>query len=259
MSAVLTFLGSSDSQGVPRWWCGCRVCEEARAGGLNRRTRPSVLVEGAGERILVDAAPELRLQLGREGVRDVGALIVTHAHNDHLLGLGDVADQARWTERPTPVYAPAEVLPQVIQRFAYLGRGRYPQLVPMAALERTGRTFAGYRASAHRVPHGFNGFAYGLRCDGPRGSWAYVPDSLGLTDLSPWRGLELLVLGTSFYREAAPYERRSVYDVTEALALLSEIKPARTVFTHLGHGIDARKPSPQGTTYARDGLRLELP
>ena len=255
----LVVLGSSDSQGVPRWWCDCSVCQEARRSSLNARTRPSVLLESEGERVLVDAAPELRLQLTREGVRDVDAVLITHAHNDHLLGLGDLADQARWTGAATPLYAPLEVLPQLESRFAYLRQGRYPKLVPFQALEGNPRTFAGYHVSAHRVPHGYNGFAYGLRFDGAHGSWAYVPDSLGIRELDPWRGLELLVLGTSFYREDAPYESRSVYDVQEALELLKTLKPKRTVFTHLGHGVDRRKPAPEGTMYAYDGLKLSLP
>jgi phosphoribosyl 1,2-cyclic phosphate phosphodiesterase len=243
---------------VPRWWCGCKVCEEARSTGKNARGRPAVLIAGEGERVLVDAPPELRLHLTRERVRSLDALLVTHAHNDHVLGLGDVADMARWTGKGVPIYAPAEVLPQVMARFPYLGTGNYPALAPFRVLEPP-LTLAGYRVSAHRVPHGYNGFAYGLRFEGAGGAWAYVPDSLGITDLGPWRGLELLVLGTSFYREAAPREKRSVYDVGEAVELLAELKPERAVFTHLGHGVDRRKPAPAGTVYAFDGMRVTLP
>lgn len=266
MRPTLRFLGASDSQGVPRWWCPCAVCEEARTTGLNARSRPSVVIEGAGEgaderpeRVLVDAAPELRLQCTREGLKGFDAALVTHAHNDHVLGLGDLADRARWTERPCPVYAPAEVLPALRERFGYLMRGAYLELAPLKALEGSSRSFAGYRLTPVKVPHGFNGWAYAFRFDGPRSSWAYVPDALGLTDLAPWRGLALLVLGTSFYLETAPLETRSVYDVREARALIAELRPGRTVFTHLGHGVDVRKPAPPGTLYARDGLRLELP
>jgi phosphoribosyl 1,2-cyclic phosphate phosphodiesterase len=266
MTPTLRFLGASDSQGVPRWWCDCKVCTEARTTGVNARSRPSVVIEGAAEspeRVLVDASPELRTQCAREGLRGFGAALISHAHNDHVLGLGDLADRARWTREPCPVFAPAEVLPALRERFAYLTRGGYPERVPFRALEQSSRTFAGYRLSAVRVPHGFNGWAYGFRFDGessrPGSSWAYIPDSLNLQDLSPWRGLGLLVLGTSCYRETAPVHSRSVYDVQEALGLISELKPAGTVLTHLGHGVDAREPAPEGTIYAYDGLRLELP
>lgn len=255
---ALRFLGSGDSQGVPRWWCRCPVCQEARNSGLNIRTRPSVLLEGE-EKVLIDAAPELRLQMTREKVRGVDAVIITHAHNDHIQGLADLADRSRWTKEVCPVYMPGEVIPQVAERFPYLTKGYTQERVPFLPLEKAGRAFCGYQVTPIKVPHGYNGWSYALRFDGEGGSWAYMSDCIGLKDLEPWRDLDLLVLGTSFYHEEAPLERRSVYDVIEALELIRQLKPRRVVFTHLGHGIDRRKPAPQATLYAYDGLVLELP
>ncbi len=256
----LRFLGTSDSQGVPRWWCRCAVCEEARTTRANARTRPSVVIEGS-ERILIDCAPELRLQCVREDIGNFDAVLITHAHNDHILGLGDLGDRARWTREPCPVFAPAEVLPQIASRFEYMSREKSPYLcyVPMAALENTFREFAGYRATPIQVPHGFNGWSYAFRMDSSSGSWGYMPDCLGLEDLEPWRNLDVLVLGTSFYREPAPLEGRSVYDVMEAVELVSKLGPKRTILTHLGHGVNVRRPPPEGIQYARDGLIVPLP
>ncbi|ADI15719.1 MBL fold metallo-hydrolase [Truepera radiovictrix] len=257
---TLRFLGAADSQGVPRWWCACSVCRDARGGGVNARTRPSVLIEGP-ERVLIDAAPELRLQASREGLTGFSAALITHAHNDHVLGLGDLADWSRWTGARCPIYAPREVMEALAARFPYLQTASYRARTPLLALEDAAcsRTFAGYRVSALRVPHGFNGFAYGFRFEGPGGAWGYLPDCLDLADLAPWRGLKLLVLGASFFREAAPKAGRSVYDVQEALALLAELKPKRALLTHLGHGVDARQGAPDGVQYARDGLVVPLP
>jgi phosphoribosyl 1,2-cyclic phosphate phosphodiesterase len=197
--------------------------------------------------------------MARAGITDIDVVLISHAHSDHILGLGDVADKARWTGKITPIYAPEEVLPQVRARFPYLLQGKYAELTPFYALEQTARSFAGYQVSAHRVPHGFNGFSYGFRFDSPHSSWAYVSDSIGLKDLEPWRKLDLLVLGTSFYHEQAPYEGRSVYDVLEAVELLQQLKPKETIFTHLSHGIDSRKSAPEGCVYASDGMSIRLP
>ena len=253
----LRFLGTSDSQGVPRWWCRCNVCEESRNTGQNARTRPGAVIEG-DEYILIDAPPELRLQCSREGVQDFDAALITHAHNDHLLGLGDLADWSRWTGRNCPVYMPAEVLPQLEMRFSYLTAASYQARTPFIKLPTT-RTFSGYHVQAICVPHGFNGFAYAFRFEREGKTWGYMPDCLGLSDLEPWRNLDLLVLGSSFYRETAPLEGRSVYDVQEAAALVAELKPQETVLTHLGHGVDTRKPAPEGLRYAFDGLVVSLP
>lgn len=258
MATQLRFLGSGDSQGVPRLWCDCKVCNEARTTGQNARTRPSVLLETPTQTILLDAAPDLRSQLIREAIKTVDAVLITHAHNDHVLGLGDIGDLARWTGKTIPIYAPAEVVPVLKERFAYMTRGSYKRLTPFHTLERADRDFGGYHVTAHKVPHGHNGYAYGFRFASHMFNWAYVPDSIGIDDLKPWQNLDLLILGTSFYQEDAPYEKRSVYDVVEALELVQTLRPKRTLFTHLGHGVDCQKPVPEGTQYAFDGLTLTL-
>ena len=119
--ATLTFLGSADSQGVPRWWCGCSVCTEAKTTKQNARTRPSVAIRGS-ETVLLDASPELRMQCAREGLTSFDAALITHAHNDHILGLGDLGDWSRWTKQRCPIYVPEEVLPQLEARFGYMTR-----------------------------------------------------------------------------------------------------------------------------------------
>ena len=254
---TLTFLGSADSQGVPRWWCDCSVCIEAKTTGRNARTRPSVMIRGR-ETILVDAAPELRLQCTREGLTGFDAALITHAHNDHILGLGDLGDWGRWTKKCCPIYAPEEVIADLTMMFGYMTRGNYLFYTPLVQLE-SPHLFADYEVNVFRVPHGYNGFSYAFHFERTGARWAYMPDCLGLQDLEPWRDLDLLILGTSFYTEDAPLQMRSVYDVQEALDLLKHLRPKRTVFTHLGHGVDVRKPAPQGTTYAYDGLTIELP
>jgi phosphoribosyl 1,2-cyclic phosphate phosphodiesterase len=263
MSAVtrarLTFLGSGDSQGVPRRWCDCEVWREPRAGGVNARRRSSALLHAGSERVLLDAAPEARLQLSDAGVRALDAVLVTHAHNDHVLGLGEIADMARWTGSTVPIFAPADVLPRIRERCAYLTRGAYAVRVPMRPLEAAGRRSAGWDVTAVRVPHGFNGHAYGLRFDRPHAAWGYLPDSLDLTDTAPWEALGLPVLGTSFRRENAPRATRSVYDMVGAAALLERLRPRRVVLTHLSHGVDVRQPPPTGTGFARDAMMIDVP
>jgi phosphoribosyl 1,2-cyclic phosphate phosphodiesterase len=267
VTSHLTFLGSGDSQGVPRWWCECEVCAEARSTGLNARTRPSALLEiptdrGDVARVLIDATPEFRMQATRAGLRDLEALITTHAHNDHILGLGDVMDYVRRTNSDTRVYAAPTVLPQLEQRFPYLFQGRFSDRfhpIPEAGLE-----LHGWRVRAFEVPHGFNGASHALRFDRAGESWVYASDCLDLSDetLERWfQRLELLVLGATFWNELhVPRAGRSVYDVRECLELTARIQPQRVVLTHLGHGVDARrkKELPHDHALAQDGLKLKL-
>ena len=261
VKSQLTFLGSSDSQGVPRWWCNCEVCSEARDSGINARTRPSVLLELDGAKILIDASPEFRLQATREDVQNLETVLITHAHNDHVLGLGDVLDYLRWEGANTKIYAPESVLPQLEQRFAYAFKGKYASR--FQALPKT-LELHGWKIQAFEVPHGFNGTANAFKLERDGKTWVYCSDSIGLSESileQHFQNLELLVLGTSFWDESsADYAGRSVYDVLEALEVVEKIKPVKTVFTHLGHGVDARDAYklPENVVLAHDGLKLSL-
>ncbi len=259
--AQLTFLGSSDSQGVPRWWCNCEVCSEARVTKINARTRPSVLLELEGVNVLIDVSPEFRIQATRENLRNLETVLITHAHNDHILGLGDVLDYLRHEGANTQIYAPESVLPQLEQRFAYAFKGKYasrfhafPEVLELY----------GWKITAFEVPHGFNGTANAFKLERHGKTWVYCSDSIGLSDElleQHFQNLELLILGTSFWDESsADYAGRSVYDVLEALEVVEKIKPVKTVFTHLGHGVDARDADklPANVSIAQDGLKLEL-
>ncbi len=263
MQAVsqLTFLGSSDSQGVPRWWCNCAVCLEARETKINARTRPSVLLELEGQKVLIDASPEFRIQAVNQNLRNLETVLITHAHNDHILGLGDVLDYLRWEGANTQIYAPETVLPQLEQRFSYAFKGKYASRFHCFPKH---LELYGWKVSAFEVPHGFNGTANAFKLERHSKTWVYCSDSIGLSETileRHFQNLELLVLGTSFWDEShADYAGRSVYDVLEALEVVNKIKPAKTIFTHLGHGVDARDAYklPENVSLAYDGLRLKL-
>ncbi len=271
--STLTFLGTSDSKGVPRWWCACPVCQEARGSGQNRRTRPAALVHGAGEALLLDCGPDLHGQLARLGapVRPT-AVLISHAHNDHLMGLGDLLDYAVYAGgdlgmpgvaggalSPLPIYAPAEVRPQVEDRYRYAFRRE----APVHVMPEGGLAVAGFMVRAFRVPHGANGFSFAFRFERPDFTWAYVTDAIDIPDdtVARWLdGLDLLVLGTSFADESASeHAGRSVYDIREALALRWAHRAGRVLLTHLSHGVDVTRVTlPAHFTFARDALTVPL-
>ncbi|GAA5511516.1 phosphoribosyl 1,2-cyclic phosphate phosphodiesterase [Deinococcus carri] len=257
---TLTFLGTADSKGVPRFWCACPVCREARAGGVNRRTRSAALVRGGPEVLLLDCGPDLHAQLATlPGPLVPDAVLISHAHNDHLLGLGDLLDYVRYAGGRLRLYAPAAVIPEIQDRFGYsFRRGSPVQPLPEGGLE-----VAGVRVRAFRVPHGANGHSHAFLLDRPGFAAAYVTDAIDIPEevVRAWlTDLDLLILGTSFVEESGvPHAGRSVYDVREALALPWARAARRVCLTHLSHDVDVRTLAlPAGWTCARDGLTLRL-
>ena len=88
MNAVLTVLGSGTSMGVPTIGCDCAVCRSSDP--RDRRTRPSVLLEFADKVVLIDTTPDFRRQAIREHIRQLDAVLYTHSHADHILGIDDL-------------------------------------------------------------------------------------------------------------------------------------------------------------------------
>ncbi|MFS0722320.1 MBL fold metallo-hydrolase [Paenibacillus sp. 1P07SE] len=256
----LTFLGTSDAMGVPRIYCECSVCQEARSTGLNRRLRSSVLVEDeAIGRTVIDCGPDWGRQMAAAGLRGMDRLLLTHAHFDHCGGLPEWADACRWTGIRGEAYAPTVVIDEVLQRFPWLDRQ-----IDFHRID-GGLTMGGWEIAAWRVNHGKNGYAYAFRFDHRSSgyAWAYCPDAIALSaeELAPLQQLDLMVLGTSFFQEPYPFDTRSVYDVMEGLELVRQLRPERTVFTHLSHDIDLAvraQELPGDCCFAATGMQIEL-
>lgn len=253
----LVFIGTGDAMGVPRVYCECGVCTEARSTGLNRRYRSSVAVEGADGDFLIDCGPDWRNGMELRGRRFAQHILITHAHFDHIGGLPEWADACRWLGRRGQLYAPGEVVDTIIKQYPWL-----PAHLDLHPLHNESFRLAGWNIRGWKVFHGKNGFSYAYRLEKRGYAWAYCSDSIALLEeqKKPLHDLDLLVLGTSFYREQAEFATRSVYDVVEALELLDEIHPARTLFTHMSHDIDlaASYGLPDQVEYATTGMSVAL-
>ncbi|MUG66005.1 MULTISPECIES: MBL fold metallo-hydrolase [Paenibacillus] len=252
----LTFLGTGDAMGVPRVYCDCAVCAEARDTGMNRRLRSSVMIESGADFFLVDCGPDWRVMMEHIGQRTVRHILVTHPHFDHIGGLPEWADACRWLGEKGNLYAPQEVLSKIVEQYPWL-----PGNLEMTAVDH-GVQLCGWHIICWRVNHGKNGYSYAYRLEKNGFVWAYNSDSIDLNaeEKAHLRGLDLLVLGTSFVHEKAAFATRSVYDMREAADLLAELKPRQTIYTHMSHDVDVRRdlPLPEGVRLACTGMKVRL-
>ena len=98
----ITVLGSGTSSGVPTIGCSCEVCSSTDP--RDKRLRPSILLQYDGHNVVVDTTPDFRQQVLRVGLSRLDAILYTHAHADHILGLDDVRPFNFRQRESIPVY-----------------------------------------------------------------------------------------------------------------------------------------------------------
>lgn len=254
MKATLTVLGSGTSMGVPTIGCDCRVCTSADP--RDRRTRPSVMVEYDGRLVLIDTTPDFREQALREHIHHVDAVLYTHGHADHILGLDDLRPLTFHREGRIPLYAPEPVLRQLSSMFAYIFKGDYKfgglarvELHQInGSLELFGQVF-----EPVIVIHG-DAEIFGYRF----GSAAYLTDFSEIPEASMQRlqGLDVLFLDALRHK---PHPTHST--VANSLSLVERLKPRRAFFTHICHDLPHEETNaslPPNVRLAYDGLKLEF-
>ncbi len=253
--ARITFLGTGTSHGVPMIGCDCATCHSDDPH--DRRWRPSILIELAdGTLVLVDTPPDLRSQALTFGVRRVDAILFTHAHADHVLGLDEIRRYNAIQGAPIPCFGDEDTVREIRRTFAYVFNP--PQQgggVPQIELFRVGGPFCLGHQTFVPIPvmHGT------LPILGYRlGPFAYLTDCSAIPD-SSWallEGVQVLVID-------ALRERRhpTHFNVAEALQVIAGLRPRAAYLTHICHDLphaatNARLPA--GVQVAYDGLRIDI-
>ena len=249
------FLGTGTSHGVPKIGCHCATCRSDDA--RDRRWRASLhLAFATGESVLVDTSIDLRSQALAFGVDRVDAVLFTHAHADHILGLDDVRAYSEQLGRPLPCYGHPAAIREVRQTFAYAFRDAVEGTTkPELCLFDVCGAFSLARQVVTPVPvwHGPQ-LIYGYRV----GRFAYVTDCSGIPDDS-WpllEGLDVLVIDGLRDRPHPTH-----FTVAEALAAIARLRPRRALLTHICHDLAHAATSarlPAGVELAYDGLMVDV-
>jgi phosphoribosyl 1,2-cyclic phosphate phosphodiesterase len=260
----VTILGCGGSGGVPYIggtgeggeWGECDPAEPR-----NRRTRTSALLEAPdGRRLLIDAGPDLRTQLLAARAARLDAIIFTHAHADHILGIDDLRQVNRITGQALDAYGTRTTMQKLDDRFDYAFIGPTPPFFYRPALEPKrvayGDRFeaAGLPVEVFRQDHGVMD-TLGIRV----GRFAYSTDVVMLPEESmpALEGLDTWVVGC-FQR--GPHKVHA--NLAQVLEWVDRLKPRRTVLTHMGPAMDyeaLRRELPPGIEPAHDGMVLDVP
>ena len=254
MKATLTVLGSGTSMGVPTIGCNCRVCSSPDPH--DRRTRPSVMLEYNSHVVLIDTTPDFREQAIRERITQLDAVLYTHSHADHILGLDDLRPLSFRREGGIPLYAHAHTIPTLTRMFQYVFENDYKfgGIAKVKLNEITG-PFELFGVKVQPIPiiHGEQEI-HGYRI----GSMAYLTDHSEVPEASMnmLHGLNVLFLDALRHR---PHPTHST--VENSVRLTQELKPRQTFLTHICHDLPHEETNaalPPNVRLAHDGLKLEF-
>lgn len=251
---TLKFLGTGTSQGVPVIGCTCNVCTSGDS--RDRRFRSSALVTtDNGHKILIDCGPDFRMQMLENNERQIDAVLLTHEHNDHVIGLDDLRPLIFKNKRDMPIYCAERVGNELRTRFSYaFADEKYPG-APSFELHEISAEFLLFDAAItpvevlhHRLPV----FGFKLK------NTAYITDASFISEKEKEKlmGLDYLILNC--IRKEHPHPAHFI--LPDVLALYEELKPKMLYLTHISHyfGLhqDAYNELPEGIALAYDGLEI---
>jgi phosphoribosyl 1,2-cyclic phosphate phosphodiesterase len=252
---TIKVLGSGTSVGVPTIGCECRTCTSVDP--RDNRLRPSILIQFDGHNVVVDTTPDFRQQALRARISRLDAVLFTHAHADHIMGLDDVRPFNFRQGGHIPIYGSADTIANIKNSFRYIfdsknAESSIPKL-DVNVVEHRSFDLFGVKFTPIPVAHG-RGEVYGFRF----GDAAYLTDHNEIPDrsLALLEGLDVLFLDALRHK---PHPTHST--VERSLEHVKLLAPKRAYFTHISHDLPHARTESQLPSHVRlayDGLEITV-
>lgn len=253
---TLKFLGTGTSQGVPVIGCTCAVCQSANPKDTRFRSSAMVTTEN-GQKIMIDCGPDFRQQMLVNNENHLDAILLTHEHNDHVIGLDDVRPLIFKSGKNMPLFCQPRVAQEVKMRFPYaFSEVKYPGAPAFDLHEIHGdlQLFDTDITPVRVLHHNLEIIGFKMK------NLAYITDAsfISAEEKKKLMGLDYLVLNC--IRKTQPHPAHFILD--DILQLFDKLKPRKLYLTHISHMFGLHEVEeamlPEGISLAYDGLVLEF-
>ena len=252
----ITFLGTGTSQGVPIIGCDCLTCRSVDP--RDKRLRTSAIIEKEDKKVLIDCGPDFRQQMLNNAFEKLDGVLITHEHNDHVIGMDDLRPLNFRQKINMPIFGSERTLSELKIRFSYaFDEKPYPgaprlSLIPVLPGEEF--EIENILIKPFEVMHGqlpILGFRMENLC--------YITDAKSIPEKSmeAIENCKVLVINALRY-----HDHRTHFTLNEALEFIKEINPQKAYLTHLSHLLPPyqklEKELPENVIAAYDGLQITI-
>lgn len=250
-----TVLGSGTSAGVPVIGCQCPVC--LSTDPKDKRLRSSIVLRNESTTLLIDCGSDFRQQALGHQVNRLDALLVTHAHSDHVAGVDEIRLYNWYQGHSIPVYANSEAIEGLKKRFDYIfystHQGGGISQIDLKEINDHPFEAAGFQILPLPVIHAQLP-VLGFRI----GDFAYITDAseIGQETIDRLRGVRILIMNALRHRPHPSHQ-----NVSQALEIVEQVNPEQTYFTHINHDLGhstTNNQLPKGVELAWDGLEFDI-
>lgn len=252
-------LGSGTSTGVPIIGCQCPVCTSADP--RDNRLRSAVNVSFGGFSLQIDVPPDFRQQVFRYRLTRINAVLFTHAHADHILGIDDIRQFNSLQHASIPAYGRDFTLSGIGQMFSYICHPRsdqqllYRPKIDFLELDDDPVQIGPFSVASRVIPHGPEySTAFSLTFEGRR--FIYAPDCSAVTPaLATFMERADVVMIDGLRDRPHP----SHLTIAAAVEAIAQCGIARAYLTHIGHDVlhvDLERRLPPEIRPAYDGLEF---